>query len=153
MNNKDNRKFETQENPILRVSAKILFTPIILFGLYVQFHGDFGPGGGFQAGVIVASAFILYSLIFGLDKGQELLPTKFNFFLLALGAFLYGSVGLVTILMGEPYLSYNVLGSTKQSGQHIGILLVEFGVGLTVSNVMIALFNAFAGFDFKKIKK
>ena len=67
MINKDNRKFETQENPILRVSAKILFTPIILFGLYVQFHGDFGPGGGFQAGVIIASAFILYSLIFGLD--------------------------------------------------------------------------------------
>ena len=54
MINKDNRKFETQENPILRVSAKILFTPIILFGLYVQFHGDFGPGGGFQAGVIIA---------------------------------------------------------------------------------------------------
>ena len=53
MKNKDNTKFETQENPILRVSAKILFTPIILFGLYVQFHGDFGPGGGFQAGVIV----------------------------------------------------------------------------------------------------
>ena len=50
------------ENPILRVSTKILFAPIILFGLYVQFHGDFGPGGGFQAGVIVASAFILYSI-------------------------------------------------------------------------------------------
>ena len=31
------------ENPILRVSTKILFAPIILFGLYVQFHGDFGP--------------------------------------------------------------------------------------------------------------
>ena len=153
MNNIDNKNIETQENPILRVSAKILFTPIILFGLYVQFHGDFGPGGGFQAGVIVASAFILYSLIFGLRKGHELLPTKFNFFLLALGAFIYGSVGLITILMGDPYLSYNVLGSTKQSGQHIGILLVEFGVGLTVSNVMIALFNAFAGFNFKKIKK
>ena len=51
-------------NPILRISTKILFAPIILFGLYVQFHGDFGPGGGFQAGVIVASAFILYSLVF-----------------------------------------------------------------------------------------
>ena len=53
-------------NPISRISTKILFAPIILFGLYVQFHGDFGPGGGFQAGVIVASAFILYSLVFGI---------------------------------------------------------------------------------------
>ena len=142
-----------KNNVIVREVANLFLPIIVLFGLYVQFHGDFGPGGGFQAGVIVASAFILYSLIFGLDKGQELLPTKFNFFLLALGAFIYGSVGLITILMGDPYLSYNVLGSTKQSGQHIGILLVEFGVGLTVSNVMIALFNAFAGFNFKKIKK
>jgi multicomponent Na+:H+ antiporter subunit B len=106
-----------------------------------------------QAGVIIASAFILYSLIFGLEKGYQLLPPKFNFFLLALGAFIYGSVGLITMLIGDLFLSYNVLGTTKQSGQHIGILLVEFGVGLTVSNVMIALFNAFAGFDFKKIKK
>ena len=47
------------DNLILRVCTKVLFTPIILFGLYVQFHGDFGPGGGFQAGVIVAAAFIL----------------------------------------------------------------------------------------------
>ena len=148
---KENR--DNQENPILRVSAKVLFTPIILFGLYVQFHGDFGPGGGFQAGVIVASAFILFSLIFGLEKGNKLLPPKFNLFLLALGAFLYGFVGIATVLLGDPYLSYNVLGSTKQSGQHIGILLVEFGVGLTVSNVMIALFNTFAGFQFKKLKK
>ena len=50
------------------------------------------------------------------------------------------------MFLGEEFLSYNVLGSSPQSGQHIGILLVEFGVGLTVSNVMIALFNAFAGF-------
>ena len=57
-------------NPILRISTKILFAPIILFGLYVQFHGDFGPGGGVQAGVIVASAFILYSLVFGNKEGK-----------------------------------------------------------------------------------
>ena len=50
------------QNPVFRVVAKILFAPIIMFGLYVQFHGDFGPGGGFQAGVIIAAAFILHAL-------------------------------------------------------------------------------------------
>ena len=69
-------------NPILRISTKILFAPIILFGLYVQFHGDFGPGGGFQAGVIVASAFILYSLVFGIESGKRLFPSNINFCLL-----------------------------------------------------------------------
>jgi multicomponent Na+:H+ antiporter subunit B len=138
------------KNPILRICTKILFAPIILFGLYVQFHGDFGPGGGFQAGVIVASAFILYSIVFGLKEGKKLLPEKINLFLLALGALIYGGVGIISILLGETFLSYNTLGTNPQSGQHIGILLVELGVGLTVSNVMISLFNSFAGYELDK---
>ena len=83
-------------NPILRISTKILFAPIILFGLYVQFHGDFGPGGGFQAGVIVASAFILYSLVFGIEAGKKLFPPNVNLILLALGGIVYGGVGIVS---------------------------------------------------------
>ena len=146
------RLVNMHKNPILRISTKILFAPIILFGLYVQFHGDFGPGGGFQAGVIVASAFILYSIVFGLDEGKKLFPPNINLFLLALGGLIYGGVGIASIILGEEFLSYNVLGSSAQSGQHIGILLVEFGVGLTVSNVMIALFNAFVGFKSGKDK-
>ncbi len=46
--------------PILRVVTKLLIPYILLFGFYVQFHGDYGPGGGFQAGVILAAAVILY---------------------------------------------------------------------------------------------
>ena len=134
-------------NPILRICTKVLFAPILLFGLYVQFHGDYGPGGGFQAGVIIASAFILHSLVFGLEESKKLFPPKLNLFLLALGAIIYGGVGVASMILGEPFLSYNVLGSDSKSGQHIGILLVEFGVGLTVCNVMISLFNSFAGYN------
>ena len=53
------------DNPVLRIIAKIIIPMILLFALYVQFHGDFGPGGGFQAGVIFAAGFILYGLVFG----------------------------------------------------------------------------------------
>ena len=137
-------------NPILRVCTKVLFAPIILFGLYVQFHGDYSPGGGFQAGVIIASAFILYSVVFGLEEGKRLLPEKINLFLLALGALIYGGVGITSMLLGETFLSYNILGTSTQSGQHLGILLVEFGVGLTVCNVMISLFNSFVGYKSDK---
>ena len=55
------------------------FTPIILFGLYVQFHGDFGPGGGFQAGVIVAAAFILYAMVFSVEDCKVIMPPKLNY--------------------------------------------------------------------------
>ena len=69
-------KDNISSSPILNIVSRILFAPIIIFGLYVQFHGDYGPGGGFQAGVIIAAAFILYSMIFGIKKGETLVPVK-----------------------------------------------------------------------------
>ena len=61
---------------ILRVGAKILIPFILLFALYVQFHGDYGPGGGFQAGVIFAAGFVLYALIYGLGNVKKVLPPR-----------------------------------------------------------------------------
>ena len=89
-------------------------------------------------------------MVFSVEDCKVIMPSKLNFFLLALGAFLYGFVGIIGLILGDPYLSYDVLGSTKEAGQHIGILLVEFGVGLTVCNVMISLFYSFANFNFRK---
>ena len=136
-----------RDNPVLRTCAKILFAPIIVFVLYVQFHGDYSPGGGFQAGVIIAAAFILHALIFGLESGRRLVPQWLNLALLAAGVLLYGGVGVAGMAMGGLYLDYNVLLPDPSAGQHVGIILVEFGVGLTVTAVMLALFHAFAGFN------
>ena len=61
---------------ILRVGTKILIPYILLYALYVQFHGDFGPGGGFQAGVIFAAAFVLYALVYGLGNAIKVLPRR-----------------------------------------------------------------------------
>ena len=57
-----------------RLITKLLLPLILLFALYVQFHGDFGPGGGFQAGVIFAAGFVLYALVYGLDNARRLMP-------------------------------------------------------------------------------
>ena len=135
-----------KHNPVFRVVAKILFAPIIMFGLYVQFHGDFGPGGGFQAGVIIAAAFILHALVFGLDAGRRVIPLPVNIWMMVLGVLIYGGTGVATMMKGGLFLDYTILTGSVGSGQHLGILLVEFGVGLTVTSVMLALFHAFAGF-------
>lgn len=130
---------------ILRVTAKALIPLIFLFGLYVQFHGDFGPGGGFQAGVIFAAAIILYALIFGLDEAKEVVPPRVLEIIAALGVLLYAGVGVVTMIKGGTFLAYNALDPAHPThGQHLGILLVELGVGLTVTAVMCAIFFAFA---------
>lgn len=130
---------------VLRVISKLLIPYILVFGLYVQFHGDFGPGGGFQAGVIFASAFILYVLIFGLDNARRVLPVRLLEVMVALGVLIYAGTGVAGLLLGGNYLDFSVLGSTSEAGQHLGILVVEFGVGVTVAATMITIFFTFAG--------
>ncbi len=129
---------------VLHVVAKLLIPLIILFALYVQFHGDFGPGGGFQAGVIAAAAFILYSLVFGLPSAFEVVSSRFVKVLAPVGVLIYASVGLVSMLKGGNFLDYNVLAQDPIHGQHYGIIIIELGVGITVFAVMLSIFYAFA---------
>ncbi|MCZ4304291.1 Na(+)/H(+) antiporter subunit B [Zoogloeaceae bacterium G21618-S1] len=130
---------------ILRVLAKLLIPFALVFGLYVQFHGDFGPGGGFQAGVIVAAAVIFYALIYGLPAARRVVPTDLVQALMAVGVLLYAGVGVASILFGGNYLDYFVLGADPVSGQHRGIFWVEAGVLITVASVMLKIFYVFAG--------
>lgn len=129
---------------ILRVVAKFLMPVIVLFGLYVQFHGELGPGGGFQAGVILASALIVHLLVFGPDETRRVAPVAVLRVLAALGALVYGGTGVAGLLFGGGFLDYNVLGSTPVAGQHLGIILVELGVAMTVSSTMVLLSLVFA---------
>ena len=130
---------------VLRVIAKLLIPPILLFALYVQFHGDFGPGGGFQAGVIFGAGFILYALIYGVENAQRVAPPGVVRVLVALGVLIFAGVGVVDLILGGNYLDYDVMAADPMAGQHIGIIAVELGVGITVAAVMMTIFFAFAG--------
>ena len=94
---------------ILRIVAKLLIPPILLFALYVQFHGDFGPGGGFQAGVIFGAGFILYALIFGVETAKKVAQPEIVRVMVAVGVLLYGAVGLVSLLLGGSYLDLSLI--------------------------------------------
>jgi multicomponent Na+:H+ antiporter subunit B len=130
---------------VLRVLAKLLVPFMLLFALYVQFHGDYGPGGGFQAGVIIAASVILYAIIFGLPVAQRVVPTRFVEVMVALGVLIYASVGILGLLLGGNYLDYFVLSHDPVHGQERGVFWVEVGVCITVAGVMLAIFYAFAG--------
>ncbi|MCX7962265.1 MAG: Na(+)/H(+) antiporter subunit B [Burkholderiales bacterium] len=130
---------------VLRIVAKILIPFMLMFALYVQFHGDFGPGGGFQAGVIGAAAIVFYALIFGLPAARRMVPEPVVETMVALGVFLYAGVGLLGVALGGNYLDYFVLAADPVAGQHRGIFWVEAGVAITVSGVMLKIFYMFAG--------
>jgi multicomponent Na+:H+ antiporter subunit B len=134
-----------KDDLILRVIAKLLVPFMLLFALYVQFHADFGPGGGFQAGVIAAAAIVFYALVFGLRAGERLVPGRLVEVLLAAGVLLFAGVGFAGLALGGNYLDYFVLAADPVAGQHRGIFWVEVGVLLTVTGVMLKLFTAFAG--------
>jgi multicomponent Na+:H+ antiporter subunit B len=130
---------------IPRVLSKLLIPLIMLFALYVQFHGDYGPGGGFQAGVIFGAGIILYTLLFGLDQAKEVFRPRVLEIFVAGGVVLYGGVGIAAIFAGGNFLDYDVLAHDPTHGQHLGILLVELGVGITVAAVMATIFFQFVG--------
>lgn len=130
---------------VIRVISGFLMPFILLFALYVQFHGDYGPGGGFQAGVIFASGFVLYGLVFGLERAQQVIPRRELWWLICAGPLLYIGVGFTTVLLGGGFLDYDAFDpGHPEHGQHLGILLVEGAIGITVAAVMMAVFFAFA---------
>ena len=129
---------------IPRVVGRVLIPFILLFGLYVQFHGEYGPGGGFQAGAIVAAAFILYALLEGEGRALDVMPQRALLGLIAVGPLIYIAVGTAGMLLGGNFLDYSVLSGDPVKGQQLGIILIEAGVGITVTGVLLSIFHAFA---------
>jgi multicomponent Na+:H+ antiporter subunit B len=134
---------------VLRVVAKIMIFFMLLFALYVQFHGDFGPGGGFQAGVIASSAIVFYAIIYGLDDARAIAPDWVVEAMIAAGILLFAGVGVAGLLLGGNYLDYFVLDRDPVAGQHRGIFWVELGVFISVAGVMLKIFYLFAGRGYK----
>jgi len=129
---------------VLRVVAKLLIPFILLFGLYTQVHGDYGPGGGFQAGVIFASAFVLYGLVFDQPAVRKVLPVATILLVMPLGLLLYAGTGLASLIGGGNYLEYGALARDAAHGNHVGIFVIELGVGITVACVITTIFYVFA---------
>lgn len=128
---------------IQRVATKLILPFIVLFALYVQFHGETSPGGGFQAGVITAAAVILISITFGQTTAKKIAPWSIVERMIPLGVLIYAGIGVVSLFNGANFLDYSVLAHDPVHGHEYGIIIVEIGVLITVAGTMIALFYAF----------
>jgi multicomponent Na+:H+ antiporter subunit B len=128
---------------ILRVGTKLILPFMLLFALYVQLHGDYGPGGGFQAGVIAAGMVILYALVFGISRAKLIAPQAVVEKLVPLGVLIYAGTGVVGLFTGQNYLDYSRLLADTKHAHEWGIFAVELGVLITVSSTMLAIFYAF----------
>jgi multicomponent Na+:H+ antiporter subunit B len=129
---------------IPRAVGGLIIPFMLLFGLYVQFHGEYGPGGGFQAGAIVATAFILYAILEGERTALKAFSRKAQTALIVGGASLYGAVGVVCMFKGGTFLDYSVLLDDPVAGRQAGIIIIELGVGMAVCGALLSIFHAFA---------
>lgn len=132
------------EHTILRIVSKILMPLILVYALYVQFHGEYGPGGGFQAGVIFAASVILYTMLFGQNLAHRVINRGLIHILAAAGVLLYTGVGFISLFLGQNFLDYSALSDDPITGQQMGIILVELGVGITVAAMMLLIFFSFS---------
>ena len=131
---------------VIRTISRILIPFIQLFAFYVIAHGELGPGGGFQGGVIFSASIILYVIVFGKNEASKRISEKVTDILSSIGALLYALIGIACILGGGAYLQYDKLpfGSPK-TAIHLGIYGIEIGIGITVAAVLINIFFEIVG--------
>jgi len=130
-------------NPIVSLVSRLVSPFIVMFALYVIFHGHYSPGGGFQGGTLIAAALILIRLSEGNEAAQLQFPRSWGTPLGSLGVLIYFGTGLATVLMGGRFLDYSVLHLSHHvsMSRSYGILMVEIGVGLAVTAILVSIFD------------
>jgi len=136
---------QEERNVIVETVARVMIPFIQLFSLYVIIHGAGGPGGGFQGGVVFASAFILYVTAFNLAGGRARFPESGNTILSSLGLYIYAGIGLLAIIFSAgvaQYLNYGFIpfSSRFEENRALGMDFVEIGIGITVMAIIASIF-------------
>jgi len=129
---------------IVKTTCRLIVPFIQIFALSVIAHGHHSPGGGFQGGVILGAAMIIYSIAFNLRTAIRRMSERSTVMLSSLGVFIYAGTGALCMLSGLNYLDYGALagflGVDPVTARSHGILIVEIGVGIAVMAVMVTLY-------------
>lgn len=129
---------------IVKTTCRLIVPFIQIFALYVIAHGHHSPGGGFQGGVILGAAMILYAVAFNLRSAIRRMNERITVVLSTIGVFIYAGTGVLCALLGFNYLDYRALarvfGVDPVTARSHGILIVEIGVGIAVMAVMVTLY-------------
>lgn len=130
---------------VLQASFRLIVPVVMLYGVYVLFHGELSLGGGFQAGALVACAYLLdrimpsFSTRLGEAREEKMVIVA------GLGVFIYAFTGILPMLFGGNFLEYSALPfasfvSHGEAGLHTtGILMIEIGVSICVGAVIVTI--------------
>ena len=139
----------SHDSIIVQTMSRMLIPLAQLFALYVLFFGQYGPGGGFVAGVIWTTSMILTFLVFGLKSPQGRLVEK----VLhgdGVGLIIFVGVGGLCLIGGGEFLNYTQLeipGLESAARRYLGILLAQIGVAVDVAVTGISIVLSLAYHD------
>jgi len=130
---------------IVQTITRLLVPFIQLYGVFIVINGHLSPGGGFAGGAILGASIVLYTLAFGLEKGNEKMPHKVSSKLEAGGILFFVTIGLIATFFG-----YNLL-TNKEMGMPMGTLgnvlsggiipLITIAIGMKVASTIATLFH------------
>jgi multicomponent Na+:H+ antiporter subunit B len=125
----------------VRLATLVFVGPAVLSGWFLGSHAQTSPSGGFQGGVVLATAFVLIYL-----AGEFLVFRRFSPIDLvdsvgAVGAGGFAAVGITAVALGLPYLTNflglgTVPGAVSSSGT---IALISFFVGIEVAAAFVLI--------------
>ena len=133
------------DNPIVSLVSRLVSPFIMLFALYVIFHGHYSPGGGFQGGTMLAAAILLLRISAGSEIAQKQFKSSWGTVFGAIGVLIYFGTGFLCLLLGGKFLDYKyltkILPVSEVMARSWGILFVEIGVGLAVMGLLVAIYD------------
>jgi multicomponent Na+:H+ antiporter subunit B len=123
---------------VLNTGCRFLFPLILLFGAYIFIHGHLSPGGGFQGGAVIASAFLLVYLG---CRGRRISETSSKT-MESLSGLVFVVLGLIGLLVGGRYFLWNYLPKGELNSLFsagiipIVYIAIGFKVGSELSGVI-----------------
>ncbi len=129
------------ESVIVQALGYLIIPMVQIFGLYVLFFGQYGPGGGFVGGVILGTGMILSVLIFGHDASRSQVAKKV-LHVDGVGMLIYAGVGGLCMIGGGEFLNYanlEIPGMEAASRRSLGIVLTQIGVAVDVAVTAVSI--------------
>lgn len=130
---------------ILAAATRFLMPLLLLFAVFLLLRGHNAPGGGFVGGLVVAAAFVLDGMAFGVAAARRALVVEPST-LLSAGLVVALASGLPAVFLGRSFMTASWtqirLGSAAID---IGTpLIFDIGVFLTVIGVVLTIVFALA---------
>jgi multicomponent Na+:H+ antiporter subunit B len=134
---------------IVHTVSRVLLPVIQLYGIYVLFFGQYGPGGGFVGGVIFGSSLILTLLVFGARSNENYLAKR-ALHADGLGLIIFAGIGGLCMIFAGQFLNYSAVplpGFDLAATRSLGILGTMIGVAVDIAVTSISIVNSLSFAD------